>query len=81
MRRVEPPRAVLVHRDGRWHDGELRAWRKDLDGWLGFVCYAESAGLRWLEWVPVERVRPSWAVSFPNMLVPVAVVITPGVTQ
>jgi hypothetical protein len=37
--------------------GDLRAWRRDVDGWLGYVCYAESAGLRWLEWVVAERVR------------------------
>jgi hypothetical protein len=55
-----------VRRDDHWHDGELSAWRRDAGRWHGFVCYAESAGLRWLEWVPVERVRPSWAESFPN---------------
>jgi hypothetical protein len=48
---------VLVRRDGRWLDGDLRAWRRDVDGWLGFVLYAESAGIRYLEWVDAERVR------------------------
>jgi hypothetical protein len=52
-----PGRPVLVRRDDHWHDGELRAWRRDLDGWRGFVCHAESAGLRWLEWVSAEGVR------------------------
>jgi hypothetical protein len=57
MRVLDPPKLVVVRRDDTWHDGELRAWRRDADGWLGFVCYAESAGLRWLEWVAAERVR------------------------
>jgi hypothetical protein len=59
MRTVSPARPVIVRRDDRWLDGDLRARRRDGDGWLGFVCYAESAGLRWLEWVAAERVRPS----------------------
>jgi hypothetical protein len=63
MRVIDPPKTVLVRRDGRWLDGELRGWRRDVthmpnvDAWLAFVCYAESAGLRWLEWVAPERVR------------------------
>jgi hypothetical protein len=57
MRVIHPAKPVLVRRDGRWLDGDLRAWRRDVDGWLGFVCYAEAAGLRWLEWIAAERVR------------------------
>jgi hypothetical protein len=48
---------VIVRRDGRWCDGELRAWRRDVEGWRGFADHSESAGLRWLEWVDAERVR------------------------
>jgi hypothetical protein len=51
------PAPFIDRRDDHWHDGELRAWRRDLDGWRGFVCYAEFAGLRWLEWVSAEGVR------------------------
>jgi hypothetical protein len=58
VRTVSPAKPVVVRRDRRWLDGELRAWRRDGDGWLGFVCYCESAGVRWLEWVDAERVRP-----------------------
>jgi hypothetical protein len=57
MRTVQPAKPVLVRRDGRWLDGELRGWRREAHGWLGYVCYSESAGLRWLEWVDAERVR------------------------
>jgi len=57
MHTVDPAKPALVRRDGRWLDGDLRAWRRDLDGWLGYVCYAESAGIRYLEWVDAERVR------------------------
>jgi hypothetical protein len=40
MRQVEPPKPVLVQRDHHGHDGELRAWRRDDVGWVGFVLYA-----------------------------------------
>jgi hypothetical protein len=59
MRVLDPPRLVVVHRDGRWCDGELHAWRRDPDGWVGYVRYAVSPGLRHLEWVAGERVRPA----------------------
>ena len=57
MRLLDPPKLVLVSRDGRWLDGELRGWRRDHVGWLAFVCYATSPGLRHLERVDAERVR------------------------
>jgi hypothetical protein len=38
--RVDPPKLVVVRRDERWHDVELRARRRDLDGSRGYVCYA-----------------------------------------
>jgi hypothetical protein len=57
MRVVNPPRTVVVRRDSQWLDGELRAWRRDDVGCLGYCCYSESAGLRWLEWVDAERMR------------------------
>jgi hypothetical protein len=57
MRRLDPPRLVAVRPDGHWCDGEQRAWRRDVDGWLGYVCYSESPGVRWLEWLDAERVR------------------------
>jgi hypothetical protein len=53
----QPAEAVLVRRDGRWLDGDLRAWRRDVDGWLGFVNYSASPGIRWLQWVDAGRVR------------------------
>jgi hypothetical protein len=52
-----------VHRDGRWLDGELRGWRRGVDGWLGFVAYAESPGVRYLEWVAAERAREVCATA------------------
>jgi hypothetical protein len=57
MRPVDPPKLVLVRRDDQWCDGELRAWRRDVGGWLGYVRYAVSPGMRHLEWVAAERVR------------------------
>jgi hypothetical protein len=54
---VNPPKLVTVHRDGRWHDGQLSAWRHDIDGWRAFVSYSVAPGMRYLEWLPAERVR------------------------
>jgi hypothetical protein len=54
MRAVHPPELVTVARDGQWHDGELRAWRGEPDGWKGFACYALSPRIRHLEWVAAE---------------------------
>jgi hypothetical protein len=51
-----PLKLVLVRRDDRWCDGQLTAWRRDLDGWRGYVGYAVSPGMRYLEWVAAERV-------------------------
>jgi hypothetical protein len=57
MRCSDPPKLVVVRRDDRWHDGELHAWRRDVDGWRGYVRYAVSPGLRHQECVDAERVR------------------------
>jgi hypothetical protein len=59
MRLLDPPKLVLVRRDDQWCDGEIRAWRRDGGVWLGFVCYGESPGLRHLEWIYADRVRPA----------------------
>jgi hypothetical protein len=52
------PRQLAARNVVRDADRELRAWRRDLDGWLGYVGYGVSPGLRYLEWVEAERVRP-----------------------
>jgi hypothetical protein len=56
---VNPPKIVTVHRDGRWHDGQLEAWRRDDDGWRAFVCCSVAPGMRYLEWLLAGRVRES----------------------
>lgn len=60
LRLLDPPRLVVVRRDDRWCAGELRASRRDRDrdGWLGYVRYATSPGMRHLEWVEADRLRP-----------------------
>jgi hypothetical protein len=57
MRVLDPPNIVVVRRDDRWCDGELHAWRHNPDGWRGYVRYATSPGLSYLEWVNADRVR------------------------
>ena len=58
MLSVDPPKAVLVHRDGVSHTGSLEAWRRDEVGWLGYVRYS-VVGMRHLEWVAVDRLTPN----------------------
>ena len=58
MRLVDPPRPVLVHRGDQWCDGELRAWRRDYEGWRGYVRYSVSPGMRYLTWIHADRMRP-----------------------
>ena len=57
MRLLDPRKPVVVRRDGSWHDGDLRAWRRDLDGRRGYVRCAVSPGIRYLEWIAAERMR------------------------
>ena len=61
---VRPTQLVLAERQGHWHQGELRAWQQWQDGWHEFVCYAVAAGMRYLEWLPADRLRqPTLYVS------------------
>jgi hypothetical protein len=57
MHLVHPPKLVTVQRDGRWYDGQLRAWHRDADGWQANLVYEVAVGIRYLDWVPAERVR------------------------
>jgi hypothetical protein len=59
MRRVDPPRCVQVRRGEGWYGGWLQAWRRDGDGWLAYVRYSVGVGMQHLEWVGVERVKPT----------------------
>lgn len=58
MRTVDPPRQVWVRRGDVWHRGTLEAWRRDEAGWLAYVRYTVAVGMRHLEWVAAEAVRP-----------------------
>jgi hypothetical protein len=54
-RQVTPEKPVQVERDGRWHDSQLRAWRRDDDGWRANVLYSIGPGARHLECVDAGR--------------------------
>jgi hypothetical protein len=43
MRVLDPPKVVVVDRDGHSCDGEPHAWRRDPDGWVGWVGYIRYA--------------------------------------
>jgi hypothetical protein len=60
---VRPVKAVTVERDGRWQRGELSAWQRWPDGWHGFCLYGVAPGMRYLEWLPAERVREAAPAS------------------
>jgi hypothetical protein len=49
---VDPPREVeVLHDDGRWLHGWLRAYQRDGDGWRGLVDYRDPETLgHWLQW-------------------------------
>jgi hypothetical protein len=57
-----------VHRDDHSCHGELHACRRDPTGWVGYVTYAVSPGLRHLEWVNAERVRKALESSRERLL-------------
>jgi hypothetical protein len=40
VRVVNPPKLVVVRRGGQGNHGELEAWRREPDGWLGYLRYA-----------------------------------------
>ena len=63
MRPVVPPKPVQVERDGAWCLGQLEAWRRDDDGWRAYVRYTAGVGLRHLEWVATESVKPVTGAS------------------
>src|SRR4051794_6906448 len=50
----------IYYADGRWYPGTLERWRHDPDrGWIGYVWWSEGAGLRHVEWIPADRLRPA----------------------
>jgi hypothetical protein len=69
MRVANPTKLVLVERDGHWHLGELRAWRRaDDGGWLANVIYSVAVGIRHIDWVEAERVRQMASINSPDNL-------------
>ncbi len=56
VRDVDEDVEVLV--DGEWHFGVLRQWRKDPEGWVGFVRYRrESTRQGYVDWFPADQIR------------------------
>lgn len=54
------PAPVEVLHDGRWHAGTLERWSHDQDrGWRGFVWFSTAPGMRYVHWVPADRLRPT----------------------
>jgi hypothetical protein len=57
-RRYEEPRAVLVlHDDGRWHDGLATDWTFAGGGWRCHVTYTVAPGSRFLRAVDPDAVK------------------------
>lgn len=41
---------LVLHSEGVWHEGFLKHWRRDGDGWLGFVRYTMGVGMTHIGW-------------------------------
>ncbi len=60
-RRVDPPTLVTVTTTAPWPVGDwpglLSYWRRDADGWRGFVAFT-GVGENRLGWFPADHLRP-----------------------
>lgn len=54
-----PQPVQVLHSDGRWYPGTLERWQRNADGWRGYVWWSEGVGLRHVEWIPADRLRPA----------------------
>jgi len=61
-RRVDPPTLVTVTTTAPWPAGRwpglLSHWRRDADGWRGFVAFSTGVGQQRLGWFPAEQLAP-----------------------
>lgn len=61
-RRVYPPELVTVTTTAPWPSGRwpgvLSYWRRDADGWRGFVAFSTGVGQQRLGWFPADALRP-----------------------
>ena len=55
--RPDRVREVQILVDGTWHVGDLEAYRRDRDGWRGFVRWSVGPGLTHLGWFGEDRLR------------------------
>lgn len=60
VRRLDPPRPVLVrHDDGRWYTGRCDGWIRQDDGtWKASVTYTVTPGAKYLRSLAADRVTP-----------------------
>lgn len=57
VRRIDPPRRVLVrHDDGRWYTGWQDGWVRWPGGWRASVRYSTAPGEQYVRSLPAERV-------------------------
>ena len=47
----------VKYRDGRWYPGWLEAYRRDRDGWHGYVSYTKAPSATYLGWFEEGRIR------------------------
>jgi hypothetical protein len=56
----ERPRVEVLHDDGHWYPGQLRAWRHaGAEGWRAMVTYHVAVGRQHYREVPAASVRPA----------------------
>ncbi len=55
--RPDNTRAIQVLVDDHWYDGELEAYRRDGDRWLGWVRWSLSPGAQHIGWYDADHLR------------------------
>lgn len=55
--RPDRVREVRVLVDGTWWDAELQAYRRDAEGWKGWVRWHEAIGAQRIAWLTEDRIR------------------------
>lgn len=59
LRRVRPPRPVLILIDGQWWPGRLDMWVREADGWYGRATLDRTGAMSWYPAISLRESRSS----------------------
>lgn len=57
LRRVRPPRPVLILIDGHWWPGRLDMWVREADGWYGRATLDRTGAMSWYPAISLRESR------------------------